>query len=223
MLSILVAGISAVTLLAVAGLYFRRPKVRQGGESALPFDDQPLRSEIAQLRTSIDHMSQQLSKLGQDREAGASKSEPPEDNQVVRRESPPTPSGAASNSLSDLVREYHDARPSRSSWKDFEDLHSCLRFECTNVRERLSSPETPIRFETSPSGVYLAAAAGNGKYDVFPFFSASPAQLYVDGAMGEVYDFPGTSRSQNLRVVEPAVFTRMDRNWSLQSRGRLEE
>jgi hypothetical protein len=125
--------------------------------------------------------------------------------------------------LTRLTHDYERTRFSRGAWKDFESRYACERFECTNVRERASHPEQPIRFETSPSGVYLAVAADAGKHFVFPFFSASPAQLYHDGAMSEVYDFPPGSPSGPLRVSQPAVFTRTDRQWFLRSRGRLEE
>ena len=121
-----------------------------------------------------------------------------------------------------LVDDYLAARAARPLWKEFETLHSCERFECTNVRKRLSNPEEPPRFESSTSGAYLAAPADDGTYAVFPFFSASPVQLYHDGAMSEVFVYPENGGSKMPLVVTPAVFKRQDRQWFLQSRGRLE-
>jgi hypothetical protein len=229
-LHLLVLGslaLSCVNLLAVVGLYLRRIRVHHAQPTGIPlieqFDDSGLRCEIAALRKDVERVSQQLMKLNDGRVADSDRELPQGTflTDLPQREVVPHPAPPTQNGVAALVQEYQRSRSSRASWKDFEARHACERFECTNVRERLSKPEDQPRFETSTSGAYLAIPEG-GKYFVFPFFSANPMQLYHDGAMSEVYEFPEPHGSAPLQVRQPAVFTRRDRQWFLQARGRLD-
>jgi hypothetical protein len=230
--ALLAIGMAGLALLSVLGLYFWRQKSAPAVEPIRkpvpvelppPYDDRQLRTEIETLRQAVAQMGKQLSAMAAQAEPRAAtspvKAPVSKDDSLDggRSASPPD------NELARLIDDYERTRPSRSAWKEFEARYSCERFECTNVRERISRPEEPPHFETSPGGVYLAVSAGGGKHFVFPFFSASPLQLYHDGAMSEVYDFPSSSRGGTLRVSKPAVFTHADRQWFLQTRGRLEE
>ena len=220
------AAISSLTLLAVLGLYFRRIRLASplaSNSPPAPYDDRRLTEEIAQLRHEVERFSKQLSS----REPQAAAIIPPS-----RLAASPTPvwdsaleydssAPPARSGPVNLVQDYQRSRPSRTSWKEFEARNSSERFECTNVRDRMSRPDEPPRFETSTSGAYLAVPTGGGKYSVFPFFSANPWQLYHDGAMSEVYDFPSATGSGQLDVLQPAVFTRRDSQWNLQDRGRF--
>jgi hypothetical protein len=213
-------AIPTVGLLAVIGLYFRRVRLVSLPE---PYDDRRLTEEIAQLRGEVSRFSKQLATLLSTRETQPAA--------IVSRPSPTpvqerSPDYDSTSALTEgepvsLGQDYQQTRSSRASWKAFEARNSSERFECINVRERLSRPEESPRFESSTSGAYLAVPTGDGKYSVFPFFSANPWQLSRDGAMSEVYDFPSGQTSGSLNVLKPAVFIRRDSQWILQERGRL--
>lgn len=218
-MSVSAVVVSSLNLLAVIGLYFRRVKLPP---TPAPYDDSRLSDEISRLRGEVERFSRQLAAL--DRQQVPLAPTPQETRPARSPERALQFVGSqasVSGGVSGLLEDYQRSRPARASWKEFEARNSSERFECINVRDRLSRHEEPPRFETSTSGAYLAVPTGGGKYSVFPFFSANPWQFYHDGAMSEVYDFPSATGSGQLDVLQPAVFTRRDSQWNLQNRGRL--
>lgn len=128
-----------------------------------------------------------------------------------------------------LSQNYNAAIKDSQARTAFLKNYNPVRFGTANAMERLRTPKLDPMFRTANDGIYYATTTGKGlDFSVVPRFDLTITEdVYGPGSMGQVFDMPGydpKGRFDNVKVVEPAVFT-YDTNkqeWILKKKGKLD-